>query len=249
MNILLNGASGYMGREVMKLLEAPDCEDTLIACVDLHTDGLPSPAYTSLADVRERADVIIDFSHHTATNGLLAYALRHKTPVVIATTGQTEEENAAIKAASAEIPVFFSANMSLGVALLAALVRLTVKTFPAADVEIVETHHNRKVDVPSGTALMLARSVQSVREDAEFVIGRHENGKKKPNEVGISSLRLGNVVGEHEVHINTGSETITLRHQAHSRSLFADGALVAARFLVDCKAGLYTLASLFRDSN
>ena len=256
MNILLNGASGYMGREVMKLLEAPACEDTLIACVDLHTDGLPSPAYTSLADViaaaqngETVADVIIDFSHHTATNGLLAYALRHKTPVVIATTGQTEEENAAIKAASAEIPVFFSANMSLGVALLAALVRLTVKTFPAADVEIVETHHNRKVDVPSGTALMLARSVQSVREDAEFVIGRHENGKKKPNEVGISSLRLGNVVGEHEVHINTGSETITLRHQAHNRSLFADGALVAARFLVDCKAGLYTLASLFRDSN
>ena len=88
-----------------------------------------------------------------------------------------------------------------------------------------------------------------MREDAEFVIGRHENGKKKPNEVGISSLRLGNVVGEHEVHINTGSETITLRHQAHSRSLFADGALVAARFLCGCEAGLYTLASLFRDAN
>ena len=249
MNILLNGASGFMGREVMKLLAAPDCEDTLIACVDLHTDGLPSPAYTSLADVREGADVIIDFSHHTATDGILAYALRHRTPVVIATTGQTEEEIAAIKDASKKIPVFFSANMSLGVALLAALVRLTVKTFPNADVEIVETHHNRKVDVPSGTALMLARSVQSVREDAEFVIGRHENGKKKPNEVGISSLRLGNVVGEHEVHVNTGSETITLRHQAHSRSLFADGALVAARFLVNCEAGLYTLASLFREGN
>lgn len=249
MNILLNGASGFMGREVLKLLEATDCEDTLIACVDLHTDGLPAPAYDSLADVRERADVIIDFSHHSATDGLLAYALRHQTPVVIATTGQTEEEIAAIKEASKKIPVFFSANMSLGVALLAALVRLTVKTFPTADVEIVETHHNRKVDVPSGTALMLARSVQSVREDAEFVIGRHENGKKKPNEVGISSLRLGNVVGEHEVHINTGSETITLRHQAHSRSLFADGALVAARFLCGSEAGLYTLASLFRDAN
>lgn len=249
MNILVNGASGFMGRELLKLLAAPECQDTPVACVDLHIDGLPAPAYTSLSDVREKVDVIIDFSHHSATEALLAYALRHKTPVVIATTGQTDEEVAAIKEASKKIPVFFSANMSLGVALLAALVRLTVKTFPSADVEIIETHHNRKIDVPSGTALMLARSVQSVRDDAEFVVGRHENGKKKPNEVGIHSLRLGNVVGEHEVHINTGSETITLRHQAHSRALFADGALVAARFLVKCEAGLYTLASLFRDGN
>ena len=249
MNILLNGASGFMGREVIKLLENASSEDRLVASVDLNIDNLTPPAYTKLSDVRERADVIIDFSHHAATNALLAYATEKRIPVVIATTGQTEEEIAAIKEASKKIPVFFSANMSLGVALLAALVRLTVKTFPTADVEIVETHHNRKIDVPSGTALMLARSVQSVREDAEFVIGRHENGKKKPNEVGIHSLRLGNVVGEHEVHINTGNETITLRHEAHSRSLFADGALVAARFLAKCDAGLYTLASLFREGN
>ncbi len=247
MNILVNGASGHMGQELLALLSAPDAEDTLVACVDLRTEGLPAPAYENLADVREKADVIIDFSHHAATGTLLAYALRHGTPVVIATTGQTEDEIAAIKEASKKIPVFFSANMSLGVALLAALVRLTVKTFPDADVEIVETHHHRKIDVPSGTALMLAKSVQSVREDAEFVIGRHENGKRQKNEVGIHSLRLGNVVGVHEVHVSTGNETIVLRHEAHSRSLFADGALVAARFLKKCPSGLYTLASLFRD--
>ena len=247
MNILVNGASGHMGRELLAILSAPECEDTLVACVDLHTEGLPQPAYTNLSDVREKADVIIDFSHHSATDAILAYALRHGTPVVIATTGQTEREIQAIKDASTKIPVFFSANMSLGVALLAALVRLTVKTFPDADVEIVETHHHRKIDVPSGTALMLAHSVQSVREDAEFVIGRHENGKRKQNEVGIHSLRLGNVVGEHEVRVSTGTETITLRHEAHSRALFADGALVAARFLVKCEPGCYTLASLFRD--
>ena len=150
-----------------------------------------------------------------------------------------------IKAAAEHIPVFFSGKMSLGIALLVSLVKTAVATFPDAVVEIVETHHNQKLDVPSGTALMIARGIQQVKENATLCIGRHENGKRPTGEVGIHSIRMGKVVGIHEVHINTGSQTITLKHEAHSRSLFAEGALHAAAFLQDKPAGLYSLDHLF----
>ena len=163
---------------------------------------------------------------------------------MLATTGQTEEEKEAITYAAKKIPIFRAANMSLGIATLCSLVRTAVCMFPDADIEIVEKHHNQKLDVPSGTALALAEVVRSVRENAQFVVGRHENGKRKPEDVGIHSLRLGNVVGEHEVIITTGNETITLKHEAHSRAVFADGAVLAAVFLAGKPAGLYTMEDL-----
>ncbi len=247
MNILLHGAGGAMGRVLVSLLSRPQSEDALCACVDVHPDGLPMPAYDSIAKVMERPDVIIDFSHHSATPALVAYATLHACPLVIATTGQTEEEHQAVLEAAKSIPVFYSANMSVGVALMSALVRQTVKAFPHADIEIVEKHHHRKLDVPSGTALMLARSVQEARPGSVFNIGRHENGKRTKEEIGIHSLRMGNVVGVHEIIVSTENETVTLRHEAHNRSLFAEGALVAARYLVGKPAGLYTLADMFRE--
>ncbi|MBQ7381115.1 MAG: 4-hydroxy-tetrahydrodipicolinate reductase, partial [Clostridia bacterium] len=150
-----------------------------------------------------------------------------------------------IKAASAEIPVFFSGNMSIGIALLISLAKKAASVFPDADIEIVETHHNRKLDVPSGTALMIAEGIREARGAGELCIGRHENGKRPEGEIGIHSLRLGNVVGVHEIHINTGTQTLTLKHEAHDRALFAEGALTAAAFLVEQKAGLWNVNDLF----
>ena len=234
-----------MGRQLIDLLTRPQAEDTLCASVDVALDGLPAPAYDSLAAVLEKPDVVIDFSHHSAAGALTAYATRHACPLVVATTGQTEEEHRLILDAAKKIPVFYSANMSVGIALLASLVRQAVRAFPDADVEIVETHHNRKLDVPSGTALMLAKAAKDARPNATFCVGRHENGKRPKDEIGIHSIRLGNVVGEHEIHISTGNETLVLRHEAHSRALFAEGALVAAHYLQNKTPGLYTLADMF----
>ena len=134
--------------------------------------------------------------------------------------------------------------MSLGVAVLSCLAKITAKAFPDADIEIIEKHHNQKLDVPSGTALALADAVKAVREEAEFVVGRHENGKRTKEEIGISSLRMGNVVGIHEVHINTGNQTLVLKHESGSRAMLADGAVAAARFMEGKGKGLYNMESI-----
>jgi 4-hydroxy-tetrahydrodipicolinate reductase len=195
----------------------------------------------NLADYQGSADCIIDFSNHAGTQQLLSYALERKLPVVICTTGHTPQELELISQAAQLIPVFRSGNMSLGIAVLTRLVKDAAKMFPDADIEIVESHHNQKLDVPSGTALMLAHSVQAVREDATLLVGRHENGKRTRQEVGIHSLRMGNTVGIHEVIINTGTQILTLKHEAQDRSLFAEGALAAAEFMIGKPAGLYNM--------
>lgn len=250
LRFLVHGAAGRMGQAVLAAIASGDGKYTACAGVDPFYADHPAtgslPCYASLDDVKEEADCIIDFSNHVCTIPLLTYAKAKKLPVMLATTGQTEEEKTAIAEAAKEIPVFRAANMSLGIATLCSLVRTAVCMFPDADIEIVEKHHNQKLDVPSGTALALADVVKSVRENANFVVGRHENGKRKKEDVGIHSLRLGNVVGEHEVIINTGNETITLKHEAHSRAVFADGAVLAAAFLADQPAGLYTMEDLVK---
>ena len=174
----------------------------------------------------------------------MEYCVRRNLPVIIATTGQSKEELALIDAASKAVPVFLSANMSLGVALLADLAKKAAAVFPDADIEIIEKHHNQKLDVPSGTALLLARRIKEARPEAQFVIGRHENGKRTQKEIGIHSLRLGNEVGIHEIIIATGSETVTLKHEAENRSLFAQGALAAAAYIVGKAPGMYDMRSI-----
>ena len=200
--------------------------------------------YTTLNEFEDNVDVVIDFSNHNSTPALLDYCIARKFPVVIATTGQTEAEKEMIREAAKQIPVFFSANMSVGIAVLANIARKAAKVFPDADIEIIERHHNRKMDVPSGTALLLADAIHEARTDAEFVIGRHENGRRRHQEIGIHSLRLGNEVGTHEIIITNGNETITLKHEAESRELFAEGALKAAAFLCGKEPGLYTMKDL-----
>ncbi len=245
MKIILNGASGRMGKEVISAIKSDFTGVELVAAVDVVKPETECPSYTRLCDVKEKADVLIDFSHHCVTGDVVDFAVNTNTPTIIATTGQTDEEREIISKASEKTAIFFAGNMSIGIALLVELVKNAVKVFPEADVEIIETHHNQKLDVPSGTALMLANGVKSVRENATLLIGRHENGKRTQNEVGIHSIRMGKIVGIHEVKISTSSQTITLKHEAHNRGLFAEGALKAAAFMCGRTKGLYSLGDMF----
>ena len=191
-------------------------------------------------------DAIIDFSHHSAVGDVLAYAKENGCAAVVCSTGHTEEEKEMIFAAAKDIPVFYSGNMSLGIAVLCGLAKQAAAAFPDADIEIMEIHHNRKVDAPSGTANMLFDAVKEARPQAKKVCGRAGEGKREKADVGIQSLRMGNVVGIHEVHICTASQTLTLRHEAFDRGMFADGAIQAAEFLAGKPAGLYNMQDLLK---
>ncbi len=245
MKILINGIGGRMGAEVKKMVLDGYRGAQLCGGVDINPVSIPeAPVYTSWADVDVTPDCIIDFSHHSATEALLEYAMAQSIPVVLATTGHDEREMAAVYEAAKHIPIFHSANMSLGIALLCELAKSAAKTFPDADIEIIEKHHNRKLDAPSGTALMLAREIQKIRDHAFFTFGRQGQAKRQKDEIGVHAIRMGNIVGEHEVIIGTDTQTITLKHEAHSRSLFAEGAVAAAEFIGSKGAGLYDMYSM-----
>lgn len=242
MKVLLNGIGGRMGNEIANLLINKDCGVQLVAGVDINTvENAPVSCYKKFEDVRELFDCVIDFSHHSATKNLLDFCIKGNKPVVIATTGHTEEEITYIKEAAKHIPVFFSMNMSVGIALLCELAKTTVKTFPDADIEIIEAHHNRKLDSPSGTAILLADAIKSVRDGLYCVFGRGGHKKRETNEIGMHSIRMGNIIGEHSVIVGTDTQTITLKHEAHDRVLFAEGAVCAARFVANQPAGLYAM--------
>ena len=244
MRVIVNGACGRMGREIVRLVNTGFEDSVLAAAVDKFGSG---DIFTSIEDVTADADVIVDFSNPSALPGLLSYAQEKRIPLVIATTGYSEEELAEIRKASANIPVFLSFNMSLGIALLVRMAKQAASVFKNADVEIVEIHHNRKLDAPSGTALMLAEAVKEVRPDAEFVYGRSGSHRREKNEIGIHSLRMGNITGEHDVIISTDTQTITLKHEVHDRSLLAEGALSAAAFLTGRPAGMYSMEDILKD--
>ncbi len=246
MKILINGILGFMGKEVRKLCDASYRGSEFFAGVDVFAKGDEENVYPSLEAVTNisEVDCIVDFSHHEATPKLLEYAISKNVPVVLATTGHTDGEIALIREASLKIPVFYSANMSLGIALLVELAKKTAESMPDAEIEIIEKHHNRKIDAPSGTALMIANALKEVRPDSYANNGRSGQGKRTKNEIGIHAVRMGNIVGEHEVIVGTENQTITLRHEAHSRALFAEGALAAAAFIADKPAGIYDMKSL-----
>ena len=246
MDILLSGIGGAMGREVLALARDGYRSAVVTSGVDVSRPAIDGiPVFGSFAEAKNtRCDVIVDFSHRSNTFDLLKFATGNGLPLVLATTGQTDDEREAIIDASNRIPLFFAANYSLGVVLLTELAKKTAKVFPDAEIEIVEKHHDRKVDAPSGTALAIADGIRKVRPEAENVIGRSGVGKRTKSEIGIHSLRMGNVVGEHEVYIATQNQTIVLRHEAHSRRLFAEGALDAAAFLIGKGPGLYRMTDL-----
>ncbi len=242
MKILICGVGGRMGREVAKMALEGVRGATPVAGFDIvPVDTREFPTYTDWNAVEEDIDCIIDFSHHTGTRAMLDFAAQRRIPVVLATTGHTEEEAEDITRAAEKLPVFHSANMSLGIALLVELAKLTAKTFPDADIEIIEKHHNRKLDAPSGTALLLANAIREIRTRARLVFGRSGQAKREPEEIGVHAIRMGNIIGEHEVIVGTDTQTITLKHEAHSRALFAEGAMAAAEFLCGKPAGLYDM--------
>lgn len=246
MNILINGASGKMGGEVAKAIEGQaDCKVVCgVDCVNNKTTKFP--IYTNINDIKEKVDVIIDFSIPVATFEILKYAKKTKTPIVIATTGFTQEQLEEIEKASKEIPIFRSANMSLDINLMANIISQIAKILTDADIEIVETHHNRKIDSPSGTAILLADAINDVLENKK-TYNFERMQKREPrskNEIGFSSIRGGNIVGEHSVKFFGENETLEITHTAYSRQVFAEGAIKAAKYLVNQKPGLYNMKNL-----
>lgn len=246
-NVTICGANGKMGKVIANVIkDRSDC--TVISGIDLNT--VPAEDFTVYAKPQElpqKPDVIIDYSHPSGLSDLLEYCLSTGTAVVIATTGYTDEQISQIKKAAEQIPIFFTFNMSLGINLLCKLAKTAAEVLGNQfDIEIVEKHHNQKIDAPSGTAIMLANSINAVLDnERNYVYDRHSQRKKREkNEIGMHSIRGGTIVGEHEIIFAGRDEVITLSHSAASKEVFAVGSVNAAVFLSECSAGLYDMASL-----
>ena len=239
-----------MGRAVLAAAEK-DKAASIIAGVDVTPDTSFVPLYHGIDEVAPDigADVIVDFSHHTATEGIINYAKKAKCAVIICTTGHTEDELKLISDASREIPVFRSGNMSLGINLLTALVTKAASVLEGFDIEIIEKHHNQKLDAPSGTAIMLAdAAAEGASYTPTYVYDRHSvRQKRDATEIGIHSIRGGSIVGEHEVLFAGTNENVTLSHSASSREVFAVGAVRAAIFMKGKTAGLYSMKDVIAD--
>jgi len=252
-NIILCGCWGRMGEAVIRSVNGgavSDCEARIVAGINIATPNeAPAcsfPTYHSIFDFPGKADVIIDFSHHSALPSLAEYATKTGTPLVVATTGHTDEELDIMKKASESVAIFHSGNMSLGINLLTELCKMAQRTLGADfDIEIIEKHHNKKLDAPSGTALMIANAISEGKPDAEYVYDRHTERKaRSQNEIGIHSVRGGTIVGEHEVIFAGMNEIITVSHSALSREIFANGAIRAANYIAAKGAGLYNMSDL-----
>ena len=246
-NIVICGANGKMGQTIYRCVrDRDDCK--IIGGVDLNTEKYADfPIYSSVSELPEKPDVIIDYSHPSCLSSLLEYCKTNGTPVVLATTGYSDEQISEIKKAASQIPVFFSWNMSLGINLLVELAKkATAILGDKFDIEIVEKHHNQKIDAPSGTALMIANAINETRNnEMNYVYDRHSQRKKREdNEIGIHSVRGGTIVGVHEVLFAGNDETITISHSAASKTVFAEGSVNAAIFIKKKEAGLYDMNSI-----
>ncbi|MCD8294448.1 MAG: 4-hydroxy-tetrahydrodipicolinate reductase [Clostridia bacterium] len=247
--VLICGIGGHMGANVNALVsQEPDAE--VVCGVDLHApETIKVPVYASFKDVKEDVDVVIDFSSPAVLKSELAWAAEKKVPLVLATTGYTEEDLKAIDETSEKTAVFRTANFSLGINLLVKLVKEAASVLgDAFDVEIIEMHHNQKKDAPSGTALMLADSINEVYGGSrEYMNGREGQVGKRGNEIGIHAVRGGTIVGEHEVMFAGEDEIITLSHSARSKRVFAAGAVKAAVWMAGKPAGKYDMNDLLGD--
>ncbi len=245
--LILSGCNGKMGHVITRCA-AERCDCSIVAGFDLNTENHAGfPVYANPANCGLKADAVIDFSHPSAFSGVLSYALDNRLPLVMATTGLDEKQVLALKDASADIPVFFSANMSMGVSLIMELAKKAASVLGNDfDVEIVEKHHNQKVDAPSGTALMLADAVsEGLDYTPRYVFDRHDRREKRiKEEIGFSSIRGGTIVGEHELIFAGHDEIVTITHTAMSKEIFAVGALNAALFLASRPAGFYSMKDL-----
>ena len=250
-NILLSGANGNMGRAVTRTVENND-KVKITAGYDINTvKNSDFPVYDNLDEVKEPFDVIIDFSHPSVFDSILEFSVKTKTPAVICTTGLSGEQISKMKAASKKAPIFFSANMSLGVNLLIDLVCKAAKLPDGSfDIEIIEKHHNQKLDAPSGTALAIADAISdAVSFDTEYIYDRHNVRKKRDkSEIGIHAVRGGTIVGEHDVIFAGNDEIIEIKHSASSKEVFAVGAVKAAVFMKGKPCGMYDMKDLIEQS-
>ncbi len=244
LRVIISGYSGSMGKVLTKC--ANEDSELEIVCGSSKDDlDVPFKTYHKMSEVEELADVIIDFSHHSTIDDTLSYAIKTKTPIVIATTGFNDEELTKIKKASNIIPIFHSSNMSLGVNVLVKLVKEAAKSLNGFDIEIIEKHHNKKLDAPSGTAVMIANGVKEVLPDSEYIYGRHgRSDKRSSNEIGIHAIRGGTIVGEHTTIFAGHDEVVEIKHSAQSKDIFAKGAIAAAKFLVKQEAGYYNMNNM-----
>ena len=237
MTFIINGIMGHMGQATKQLLTENGIG---IVGVDIKApEG--SGIFRSLSEYDGEADCLIDFSFHTSARSVSEYCRERKLPLVEATTGHTKEEAACFDELAGSVPMIKTGNLSYGIALLTRLVKIAARSIPNADIEIVETHHNRKADAPSGTALMLSEAARSERPELHDHLGRSGMGVREKDEIGIQSVRIGSVVGRHEVTFGWQGQLLTLKHEALDRSLFAQGAAEAAKFLIGRNAGLYTM--------
>ena len=226
-------------------------EDIIISCgVDIAAGDKSYPVYNCFVDVAEKPDVIIDFSNPLVLDDMLSFAMDNRIPVIICTTGFSEAQIQKIKDTSKEIPVFYSGNMSLGINVLVALSRMAARVlYDSFDIEIIEKHHNQKIDAPSGTAIMIADAISEEISDAQYVYDRHVYRKKREhNEIGIHSVRGGTIVGEHEVIFAGHDEVVSLKHQAQSKGVFAAGAVNAAVYMNGKPAGLYDMSDVLKNA-
>lgn len=251
-NVLLVGSNGTMGKQVVSELENNQ-EFHLVAGVESLFKQQPAtnyPIYERIKDVSNIADIVIDFSHPSLLSDILSYGMTTNTPLVLCTTGYTKKDIESMEQASKKIPIFHSANMSMGVNLLIELVKLSAAFLGEEfDIEIIEKHHNKKIDAPSGTALLLAQEINKSQNNRfNYCFGRSETEQKRnPNEIGIHAVRGGNIVGEHHILFAGEDETLTISHSAFSKKIFVKGALKAALFLIDKSNGLYTMEDLVKN--
>ncbi len=247
--IIISGCNGKMGREIAACVEQRE-NCVVVGGIDRNTDiANDFPVFTKPSEINVEADVIIDFSNPSLLPSLLQYAEQTGIALVLCTTGYTSVQVESIAKISKSIPVFYSCNMSLGVNLLIELSKKAAQVLGNDfDIEIIEKHHNQKIDAPSGTALMIADGISSVRkENMHYTYDRHsQRMKREPEEIGIHSVRAGNIVGEHEVIFAGPHEVITLSHSAQSKEIFALGAVNAASFLTKQPAGLYNMSDLLK---
>jgi len=247
--VLINGYCGTMGKVIANEIKAED-NMKAVAGVDKKAVNLQDDinVYNDIKDCKEKIDLIIDFSHPSSLPNLLEYGINKNIPIVMGTTGLSDEDLNSIKSASKKIPIFYSANMSLGINLLVSMVKkispILNETF---DIEIIEKHHNKKIDAPSGTAYMIANAINNQLDNSkEYVFDRHTKSQaRNKNEIGIHAIRGGTIVGEHSVIYAGTDEVIEIKHSASSKKIFAQGAIKAAKFVYNKESGFYNMEDLF----
>lgn len=247
-NVLIYGINGKMGKVLKGIIENDKAFNTIVGVDKFGFDN--KMIYESIFDVKENIDVIIDFSRADSLGDILSYAKQNKTKVVLCSTGYTKEQIEDIERLSKDIAIFRSSNMSVGINLLCNLVKQAVVSLNGYDIEIIEKHHNQKVDAPSGTAIMLADSINEALDDdnkKEYVYGRYGNSKRKENELTIHAVRGGNITGDHEVMFALGDEVVTFKHEAFSKSVFANGAVKASKYIVNKDKGLYNMSDVINE--